>query len=53
MERGDRQIAMWHKIVLDALKKWKITKSFEDARALTMWMGVAARVAPEVFNGPR
>lgn len=47
MNRGET----WRRLIVAALESWRRTGSFEDARRVTMWMGVAAEVAPEVLDG--
>lgn len=48
-----RSEAWCRKVISQVLESWRKDKSLENARSVTMWMGVVAKVAPGVINGSR
>jgi len=44
---------VWLKIIKNAITKWKKTGNIVDAKAITIWMGAAAKIVPEIFNETR
>lgn len=42
--------AVWKKIVLEALTRWRKNRTDENATRSVIWMGVASMAAPEVFD---